>query len=111
MTSARKSALPLDRASMELNRALYGGTSHLRAFDGKAYTKHIGRGLFSHLTYRKGERIIKFIGSVKQREEFDLLTQDCDPCRKNYALHLSKTRVLDCYDHYKVERYFIYFIY
>jgi hypothetical protein len=110
MSDSRKSDLPLHRAAMDLNRALYASPSNLRAFDGRAYTKFIGRGLFSHLTYNKNERIIKYIGNVKPREEFDRLTQDSDPCRANYALHITNTRVLDCYEHYKVSSYFYYLI-
>ena len=102
--------MPLDRANMELRRALYSGPSDLRALDAErgTYCKIIGRGLFSRLTYRKDDRIIKFVGIVRSREEFDFLTQDSDPLRKNYCIYLSATRVLDCYDKVKVLLYYLF---
>ena len=64
MATKDRQRMPMVRATMEINRALRGGPSHLRGFNPTTnlYTRLIGRGLFSMLGYRKDEVIATFHG-------------------------------------------------
>lgn len=102
MDNEDRSRLPLDRAMMEMFRAIHGQPSGLRAPDPTTgeYTRLVGRGLFSHMGYKYGEDIVTFVGVFRPRDEFDGLSQT-DPYRKSYALYVNQDLVLDCYEHAK----------
>ena len=101
--SKRKAAMPLDRATMELHRALYTMDSNLRRLDEATneYTIPIrGKGLFSKIMYKKDEPIISFIGTVRTQQKYMEICET-EPWRKAYSIAFSTNGdVLDCYDHY-----------
>jgi hypothetical protein len=102
MNATDRSRLPLDRATMEMFRAIHGLPSVLRAPDPTTgqHNQLVGRGLFSHMGYKYGEDIVAFVGVIRSTNEYDGLSQT-DPCRKSYALYVDQHRVLDCYEHAK----------
>ena len=93
--------MPLERAALEFQRALYSQDSNLRRRDPetKEWTKSIGKGLFSHLSYRKGENIAEFVGTWRSKVEYETLTA-VEPWRKAYSIMSTQENgeVLDCYD-------------
>ena len=101
--SKKKAAMPLDRATMELHRALYTLDSNLRRLDTDTnlYTIPIrGKGLFSKIMYKKDEPIISFIGTVRTQAKYMEICET-EPWRKAYSIAFSTNGdVLDCYDHY-----------
>ena len=95
--------MPLHKASIEIQRSLYGEESKLRARDPTTleYTKPIGRGLFSRLGYKRDHAIVSFKGTIRSQEEYKDLCER-EPIRRAYSIVFSEHgQVLDCYDQYK----------
>ena len=93
--------MPLVRATMECQRALHPGPSGLRAYDteSRTFSRSIGRGLYSLLSYRKDEVIADFIGVYRTKAEHNQLCIR-QPQRKGYAVAYTNDIVLDCFDHF-----------
>jgi hypothetical protein len=89
---------------MEYQRALYSQDSNLRRRDpvSKEWTKHTGKGLFSHLSYKKGENIAEFVGTWRTKLEYETLTA-VEPWRRAYSIMSTQENgdVLDYYDTHK----------
>ena len=78
------------RATMGLTRSLYAGQSLLILND---TTLIIGQGLFSHLSYRKGELIATFNGEIISNEE---ALYRASINLGGYMIYATKTSTLDC---------------
>ncbi len=91
----QRARLPLERATIEMKRSLYA-KDHITGL----YTRSINKGLFSHLGYRWGGSIVKFVGVTRTKAEYEAL-YILEPYRRSYSL-ISRTNgvVLDCYDHH-----------
>ena len=93
----------MQRAALEFQRALYSQPSNLRRRDPstKEWTHSIGKGLFSNLSYKRGETIGEFVGTWRTKQEYEVLTA-IEPWRKAYSIMSTQEHgdILDCYDAY-----------
>lgn len=92
-TAHQRADFKLERnKARRVNNVFYKAPSFLRTNNGE---HKVGLGLFSCIGYAPGNRLIKFIGIVRTREEY---TAREEAGKGGYCLHLSNDSVLDCYD-------------
>ena len=95
--------MPLERATMEISRALYTQDSKLRRRDKvtRELTVPIGKGLFSKFMYKRDDPIVSFSGTLRTQKAFTNLCEK-EPWRRAYALVFSEHgEVMDCFDQYQ----------
>ena len=96
MSGSQRSSMPLERATIEMRRALYKAPSTLITKSGNS----LGYGLFSKLGYRKNDLVAYFRGTQRTILEWNEMIIN-EPHKEAYGIISSKYGVvLDCYDHY-----------
>lgn len=93
-TATQRADFPVGRATARrVHNVLYKAPSFLRT-DQTGQT--VGLGLFSSIRYNKKEKIAQYKGEIITRAEYG----EREAAGKGgYALHVSQTTVLDCYNH------------
>jgi hypothetical protein len=95
-TPQQRAMFPVLPPNVQSNVLYKAPSWYLARDENGEYTTDIGMGLFSCIKIPANTRLLRFIGDVRPRAEYD---QRVVEGRGGYAIQLNAHTVLDCYDH------------